>query len=153
MSFDIIQEARNGWKLIHDQTSTTVSYLDGTSKLLAAKMFPLARTHTGSTNMFTLPGDAIPVRVYLQSVTNSNAQSTATISVGVAGSTTYLLNGYDVRSSNGFGSTLVNPVLNLFNGLGSSHNTDVQVVGTYAETGGASTVGGPWNVVIEYYVP
>ena len=68
--------------------------------------------------------------------------------VGTGQSSTYgAVSAQDVKGVNGHISEA--GATNMFTTVGT---TAVQVVGIYAETGTASTTGGPWNVVIEYYL-
>lgn len=111
----------------------------------------VARTDTAAKNLFKIPGESIIVNVRIWTAVLSDAVTTATVSVGKTGANTQYVNAFDVK-----GGTLKaqnEPVAsNLFAAVGSA-GTAVQIVGIYAESGGASTTGGPFNVAVEYYIP
>lgn len=112
----------------------------------------VARTDTTAKTLFTLPAGVIPLTVRLASTNNSDAATTATLSVGTSGgaATTYL-NAVDIKTAaTGKGSWV--PVTSGSAKLGVANATGETVNGTYAETGGASTTGGPWIVIIECLV-
>jgi len=108
----------------------------------------IARTDTSAKNLFRLPAYARPIRLSIFGTAASDAGTTATISVGKTGANTHFLNGHDVKtSSSGAGQVHPNGATNLDAVVGTS---DIQVTGIYAETGSASTAGGPWTVVIDF---
>lgn len=110
----------------------------------------IARTDTSAKVLFTLPAGFIPLTIDVSSVAASDAGSTATISVGKSGGTgAELLATYDVKTAaKGKGSN--RPDNSGSAAYGASVGTSPYVVtGVYAETGGASTTGGPWVVKIE----
>lgn len=112
----------------------------------------VARTDTTAKNLFVLPAGAIPTNIIFAAAGASDAGTTATLSVGtVGGAATDFLNAIDVKTvatgkgsqkPTGTGSTL----------FGAALAAAKTVTGTYAETGGASTTGGPWIVIIEALV-
>lgn len=130
-------------------TGNTVGYSDGTTRLIATKVASLARTDTAAKNLFVLPIGAVPVAIYFWWGTASNAATTATISVGKTGNNTLLVSGQDVKGTSGQVRTAA--ATNLFAALSASAVT--QITGIYAETGTASTSGGPFFVAIDFYVP
>jgi hypothetical protein len=81
--------------------------------------------------------------------TESNAATTAVVSVGKTGSNTYFVSSQDVKGANGqmpcAGATNLGAVL--------STSAATQIVGIYAETGTASNTGGPWTIMMEWYLP
>ena len=110
----------------------------------------VARTDTSAKTLFTLPVGAIIVGLDVIGAAVSNAGTTATLSVGKSGGTGIeYLNAYDVKGATGSGqqsptaALLMAPV---------KATADTVVTGTYAETGTASTTGGPWAVVLQYAV-
>jgi hypothetical protein len=105
----------------------------------------IARTDTSAKNLFTLPANAVitSVRVYVP--TASDAVTTATISVGKSGAATAYLNAQDVK---GAGTGVISSGAKQV--LGSIGSSAVTVQGIYAETGGASSTGGPFAVYIDY---
>lgn len=108
----------------------------------------LARTDTSAKNLFTLPPGAVIISLSVLGAAVSNAGTTATISVGKSGGAgTEYLSGFDVKGSTGLGQQTPTGAT-----LTAAAVATAQIVtGIYAETGGASTLGGPWTVVIEYW--
>lgn len=125
---------------------------------LLTKFTQVARTDTTAFDAFVLPKGSMVVGVYVLGQTASDAATTATISVGSnPGTTNEVLAAFDVKGATGTG----------YQPAGAKAGTSVGVVGTssagftsdtlikakYAETGTASTTGGPWLVKVEYYIP
>lgn len=113
-----------------------------------SKFFRVARTNTTPSIFAFLPKGAIPVGVYIIGGQNSNAGSTAVLNVGTTSGGTDIVSGVSVTSAaNGFrlvagamaGST-----------VSTGYATDMPIWANYAETGTASTTGGPWGVRLEY---
>lgn len=111
------------------------------------------RTSPGTAiNSLTLPADLVPIHISIQNMgsSNSNAGTTATISMGFkGGSGTELMAAQDVKTN----ANILVPA-NIANLIVASPTTastfaDKQLTVTYAETGAASTAGGPWLVAIE----
>lgn len=151
MSIEIQQHDDGSMRLVDDQTANTVAYIDGTSRTLVKKIGQITRTTTSDTDLFTLPANAVPTSLRIFSGTASNAGTTATINVGLGSTSGYFLSGFDVKTStSGAGQVVPNAAAELFTGIGADA---LSVTGKYAETGTASTTGGPWNVEIEYYLP
>lgn len=136
-------------RVIDDATSRVVQYMDPTSRMVATKFATVARTDTSAKNLFTLPIFAQVVDVTLWVGTASNAGTTATVSIGITGNNTNFINAQDVKATSG----KIRPTAptNLMSNLSSTAVT--QVVGIYAETGTASTTGGPFTVQIDYIRP
>jgi hypothetical protein len=106
----------------------------------------VARTDTSAKTLGALPAGAIITDVTVYSATASNAGTTATLSLGKSGGTgTEYLNGLDVKGATGSGKQ--GPVAAVLGAIGSS---PVTLTGIYAETGAASTAGGPWLVAVEF---
>ena len=116
------------------------------------KMGSLARTDTTAKELFGLPKDAVIVGIYVIGGAVSNAATTATIGTGSTATANEHMTGYDVKTAatgegyNPAGAAAVGTA------LGTKLTTDTPVYGIYAETGTASTSGGPWIVKYEYYV-
>lgn len=106
----------------------------------------IARTDTSAKTLGTIPSNAVLTGISVYGAAASDAASTATISVGYSGGTgVEILNGYDVKTAGtGLGQTFPNagklPVV-------SAAKT---ITGIYAETGSASSTGGPWTVVLSF---
>lgn len=111
----------------------------------------IARTDTAAKLLFTLPANAILLGFRYTSPAASDAGTTATISVGKSGGAgTEYLTTQDVKTV-GTGRGQQYPVGPAASLLGQSVGGAAQgVTGIYAESGGASTTGGPW--VIEFDV-
>lgn len=134
---------------IDDATSKQVQYIDSTSRMVGSKFATIARTDTAAKNLFTLPPFAQVVDVTIWVGTASNAGTTATVSVGKTGTNTFFINGQDVKGTSG----KVRPTA-LSNGFASLSSTaTTQIVGIYAETGTASSTGGPFTVQVDFVVP
>lgn len=109
----------------------------------------IARTDTAAKNLFTLPAGAIPVELRFFSAAASNAGTSANVSVGKSGGTgTEYMNALDVKTvGTGQGLVVPNGQANMFASVG---NAPLTITGIYAESGTASTAGGPWTVEMSY---
>lgn len=119
----------------------------------------IARTDTTAFEAFSLPKGAVIVGSFVSGQTASDAQTTATISVGSnPGTTNEAVAAFDVKGATGQG----------FYASGAKAGTSVGVIASsgaaglaadtlikayYIETGTASTTGGPWLVSVAYYIP
>lgn len=116
---------------------------------LYTKTVQVLRTDTARFNAFVLPKFAVIAGVYVLGTTASDAATTATITVGTSTSGTELVNGFSVKTNNGY-----QPVgAAAGSALGTQLTADTLYNAVYAETGTASTTGGPWLVKVEYYIP
>jgi hypothetical protein len=135
---DIVQTATGGMAIKDDVSGAAnpvVMCLSGT----------IARTDTSAKTLGTLPQNAVIVATQVHVPTVSNAATTATVSVGKSGGTgVEYVNTVDVKSAAGV------IALGTKGTLGSVGASAVTVTGVYAETGTASTSGGPFNVSILY---
>lgn len=113
----------------------------------------VARTDTAAKNLFLLPAGAIIDEIIVGSPANSDAGTTATLSIGKTGTNTFFVNALDVKAAaTGKGYPALSGTTAPANVYGSTPQAAaLQVVGIYAETGGASTTGGPWDVQIWYH--
>ncbi len=143
----IVSDDISGAVIAHFENSAANAQ-PGTSRVVMSKFGTLARTDTAAKNLFTLPAGAIPVACASFWGTNSNAGTTGTISVGKAGGTgAEFASAINVKT----GNNTLNP--HSSSALYSALAADTVITGTYAETGTASSAGGPFNVRIDYYVP
>lgn len=116
------------------------------------KIGSLARTDTAAKELFGLPKDSLIVGIYVIGAVASDAASSATIGIGTTTSANELMTGYDVKTAatgegyNPAGAAAVGTA------LCSKQTADVPVYGIYAESGTASTTGGPWYIKVEYYL-
>jgi hypothetical protein len=109
----------------------------------------VARTDTSAKNLFTLPPNAILDDLVIAGP-NSDAGTSATLSVGKTGTNTFFVNARDVKAAaTGNGLQSATGAANTGGTIGTS---PLQVVGIYAESGGASTTGGPWTVTARYHM-
>jgi hypothetical protein len=114
-----------------------------------AGAFAATRTMTTATNALVLPKDAQVIGLSIVGAAVSNAGTTATLSIGKVGGNGHdYLNAYDVKGATGAGQQVPTSATLPATAL----TVDTQVTVTYAETGTASTSGGPWLVVLEYIV-
>ena len=119
------------------------------SKDVVCKVFAINRTDTTASVKCVIPADSTIIAIRLYSTAVSNAATTATVSVGIPGTNTYFVNAADVKTSAGQ-IALTSNVSNIFNLENIPLGSDIQITGIYAETGTASTAGGPYYVTIEY---
>lgn len=118
------------------------------NKDVVVKAFAINRTDTTASVKCVLPADATIIDVRVISTAVSNAGTSATVSVGIPGTNGYFVSGLDVKTSAGkLNTTGATNLLNLEN---IPQGPDIQITGVYAETGTASTAGGPFYVVVEY---
>lgn len=126
------------------------SALTPVDKDVVVKVFAINRTDTSASTKCVIPADSTIIDMRVFSPTASDAGTTATISVGVAGgSNTYYLNTVDVKSAAGK-IAITSKAANLINLETLPLGPDIQLTGIYAETGTASTTGGPFYVTVEY---
>lgn len=109
----------------------------------------VTRAMTTATSLFTLPLDAMIIGLTIVGAAVSNAGTTATLSLGIVGGNGHdYLNTMDVKGSTGAGQQVPSAATLPTSAL----TADTIVTATYAETGTASTSGGPWVVCLEYAV-
>jgi hypothetical protein len=134
--------------LYSNVTTTTPKAYDTLTKFV-----PVARTDTTAFVGVVLPKYAIPVGYYVLGRVASNAATTANINVGTSATATELVNAYDVKTAatatgySAVGAAAVGAQ------IGVQRDADTPVYFKYAETGTASTAGGPWIVKVEYLIP
>ena len=116
------------------------------------KIVKIVRTDTTAFVAAHLPRDAIISGLYVIGHAASNAVTTGVISVGTTATSDELIASYDVKTAatgegyNPAGAAAVGTALM------TKLTADTPVYAKYAETGGASSAGGPWFVKIEYFV-
>ena len=129
----------------------TVSYTTPPAIELLSKTVKIARTDTTAFNAFVLPKGAVIAGAYVMGTTASDAASTATVSVGSnPGTTNECVAAFSVKT-NGLGYFAAGAQGGT--SMGSQLTADTLMKAVYAETGTASTTGGPWLVKVEYYFP
>lgn len=116
----------------------------------------VTRTDTTAKQLFTLPKNARVLFFSIWGNAASNAGTTATLSLGKQGGTGLeYLNAFDVKTA-ATGNGFVVPNAQLLEGYNTTPvdtaklTADVTITGTYAETGAASSAGGPWTVDVHF---
>lgn len=132
-------------ELFTDTNDTTSS----NSRAVLSKSFVIARTNTVSTEYAKLPKSAYitGVRVNNTTAVASDAATTAVVNV-YAGAGATLVQASDVK-------TAAHPVSRgciALETAAAAAGNDIVIKAAYAETGAASTTGGPWLVSVEYVV-
>lgn len=127
-------------------TSTTPPSVD-----ILTKVIEVTRTDTTAFDAFVLPKYAVPLGAYVVGNTASDAATTAVIQVGTnPGTSDQLVDDFSVKTS---GAGYFNVGAQGGSQLGNQLTADTLYKARYAETGTASTTGGPWKVKVEYYIP
>lgn len=130
----------------------TVSTLTPPALSVLTKTCQVARTDTTAFEAFSLPKGAVIAGAYVMGLTASDAQTTAVIAVGTnPGTTDDIVTAFDVRGATGQGYAAVGAKGGT--AMGTQITADTLYKARYAETGTASTTGGPWLVKVEYYIP
>lgn len=126
------------------------SAITPSSKDVVVKAFRVARTDTTAAVKAVLPADATIIDIWLVGAA-SDAATTATVSIGSTSTSTEFVNGQDVKTAGGsIRPSTAYQAANLPNLENIPLSGDISVYAKYAETGTASTTGGPWTVFIEY---
>jgi hypothetical protein len=120
-----------------------------TSKEGSVKIFQLSRTDTTASLKAVLPADSTILGFLIYGAA-SNAGTTATISIGsTLASSNEFVNAQDIKTTGGL--VIPTATINSAN-MPQLENyplgADIQIFAKYAETGGASTLGGPYKIVI-----
>jgi hypothetical protein len=116
-----------------------------------SKTVRIARTDTTAFNAFVLPKGAVIAGSYVMGTVASDAATTATVSVGSnPGTTNECVAAFSVKT-NGLGFFATGATGGT--SVGSQLTADTLMKAVYAETGTASTTGGPWLVKVDYYFP
>ena len=130
-------------------SSTGPTTLIPTSKDVVIKVFAASRSDTTATLKAVLPADASILSVVVNGSVASDAATSATLTLTAANNGGTVSTGtYNVKT-NGAATGLVT-MSNLPNIQPVPLNGDITLKATYAETGTASTTGGPWYVVVTY---
>ena len=120
------------------------------NKDIVTKVFAVSRSDTASTLKAVLPADASVIEVSKLGNTNSDAGTTATVTIVISNNTGAISTGtaLDVKGAGTTTSHVQMP--NLPNLEPLPLLGDLRITATYAETGGASTTGGPWYIKVSY---
>lgn len=127
-------------------TSTTPASVE-----VLTKTVQVARTDTTAFDAFVLPKHAVICGAYVLGPSVSNAATTAIIDIGTnPGTADEIVDSFDVKTY-GLGYSAVGTACGT--SMGTQLTADTLYKARYAETGTASTSGGPWLVKVEYYIP
>lgn len=127
-------------------TSTTPPSME-----ILVKTVRVARTDTTAFEAFVLPKNAVIAGAYVLGTTASDAGTTATVSVGSnPGTTNECVAAFSVKT-NGAGYYATGAQAGT--SVSTQLTSDTLMKAIYAETGTASTTGGPWLIKVEYYIP
>ena len=126
-----------------------ISPLQPSGKAHQIKVFQVSRTDTANPLKAMLPAQASITNIYGYGSVASDAATTATVTITVTDNGgTVSTAVYDVKTNGA-----VNQLLDA-SGLPNIEplplQGDLRINADYAETGTASTTGGPWNIAIEY---
>lgn len=155
-----------GYKQVADLTPLNPAYptpLNPVRKEYAIVPFQVLRTDTAANiKKAVLPADATILGFRIYGGTASNAVTTATIAltgkgVGPSGATFNFGTVNVLAAGQGAGTFLLNTTVNAVTGTFNLERPpavqtsgDIYLFAQYAETGGASTTGGPWIILVEY---
>lgn len=135
-----------GIKVLQHSNPTT---LQPTSKDVVAKVFQATRSDTTNTLKCVLPADATILHLYRHAGTASDAGTTAAVTVTVANNSGTVSSASDNVKTNGAAFTSLS-MSSLPNIEPVPLTGDLTISVQYAETGTASTTGGPWTYVVLY---
>lgn len=130
-------------------TSAVVSTITPKARAGLVKYVTVARTDTTAFAAVGLPKGAYITGVYVLGSAASNAATTGTVTAGFTAGGTELVNAFNVKT-NGVGYHVAGATTSV---AGTQLTTDKTVYAVYAETGTASTTGGPWTIKVEYTLP
>lgn len=118
------------------------------SKDVQVKAFQVSRTDTTASVKAMLSGDSTIIDIQMIGVA-SNAATTANVSIGNTVASTEYISAQDVKTAGGMIRPLATlSAANLPNLENIPVTTDIPIYAKYAETGTASTLGGPYTVLI-----
>lgn len=116
------------------------------------KIVKIVRTDTTAFVGAALPRDAIISGLYVIGYAASDAATTGVISVGTTATSNELIASFDVKTAaTGEGYSPAGAAA-VGTAMMTKLTADTPIYAKYAETGTASTTGGPWFVKIEYFV-
>jgi hypothetical protein len=116
------------------------------------KFVKIVRTDTTAFVAAHLPKDAVVTGLYVIGQVASDAGTTGTISVGTTATSNEIISAFDVKTAaTGEGYSPAGAAA-VGSYMCEKLTADTPVYAKYAETGTASTTGGPWFVKIEYSV-
>lgn len=119
------------------------------AKDVQVKVFNVLRTDTTASVKAVLPADASIIDIIINGAA-SNAGTTATVSIGSTSAATEYVNGQDVKTAGGTIRPTSTLSTNIPNIEPIPNTGDLQLWAKYAETGAASSAGGPYTVMVMY---
>lgn len=137
--------SRQAIEVFNDTNPTPTS----NAKVTLSKSFVIARTDTTISLKAVIPTQAFIINAITSnlSAVASNAATTAVVNF-YAGNTSTLISTTDVKTAAAPGGASALIALNTAAAL--APNSDLPIYANYAETGTASSTGGPWLLTIEY---
>lgn len=129
--------------------TATITTNTPVGKDVQVKAFTVARTDTASSLKLELPGDASILTVIREGSVASDAATTATVTITVANNGGTVSSKADDVKGSGAVTGFVT-MSNLPNLEPRPLTGDLTITAVYAETGTASTTGGPWNYIVTY---
>ena len=120
------------------------------SKDVVTKVFSVTRSDTTSTLKCVIPADANILSISKTGSANSDAGTTATVTLSISDNTGVISTGTAVDVKGAGTTTALVQMTNLPNIQPLPLTGDLKISATYAETGGASTTGGPWYFIVLY---
>lgn len=127
--------------------------LNAVSKPVVMKPFAATRAMTTATKVCVLAADATMLSIVFYPTTASNAGTTATVTLTakyVATGTTVTLGTVDVKGTTVNAGVFGANYFNLERAPAATTSGDIYIYATYAETGTASTAGGPFYFRMDY---
>lgn len=137
-----------GFKAL-DLTPLNVTPVTPASKQVQTKVFSVSRTDTVSSVKVKLPGDVSILGVTVYGSVASDAATTATVVTTAANNSGSISAGTVDVKANGATTALVQ-MTSLPNIEPNPLVGDISLSAVYAETGTASTTGGPWKFVVSF---
>lgn len=126
-----------------------VSPLQPSGKAHQIKVFQVTRTDTANPLKAVLPAQASVTNVFLYGSVASDAGTAATVTITLSNNGGVISTGiYDVKADGTI--TGIVRMTDLPNIEALPLLGDLKINADYAETGTASTTGGPWKVAVEY---
>lgn len=119
------------------------------SKDLQCQVFTVSRTDLVASLKSMLPADASLVSIVREASVASDAATTATVTITMANNSGTVSTFADNVKANGATTGFVN-MTNLPNLEPLPLVGDLTITAVYAETGTASTTGGPWNYIVSF---
>lgn len=120
------------------------------SKDIVTKVFSVSRSETTSVLKAVLPADASIIDITRFGSTNSDAATTATVALTIQNNSGTLLSPVATDVKTAGNTTIFVQCPGLPNLESLPLNGDIRISAQYAETGTASTTGGPWLFRVQY---